>query len=152
VLLTLERIWQSVLEEVVASPGELERIDADLRDFCKDPTTVMSVLRIVQAWGRKRTIQHRWNGDVPRSSTPRSEPEASSIATHATARRIGRLAGAAYVSASAFRLWVIRVPEDRGPAAHRTAAGRLRNWRGAGPARSEPRDISQDGGAVDPSL
>ena len=63
-LLTLERIWQSVLEEGVASPAELEQIDADLRDFCDDPTTVMSVPRVIQAWGRKRTIQHRWNGHV----------------------------------------------------------------------------------------
>jgi SAM-dependent methyltransferase len=68
-LLTLERIWQSILEEGVASPADLEQIDAQLRDFCDDPTTVMSVPRVVQAWGRKRTILRRWNGDVPRGSS-----------------------------------------------------------------------------------
>jgi SAM-dependent methyltransferase len=67
--LTLERIWESILEEGVASPAELEQIHADLRDFCADPTTVMSVPRVIQAWGRKRTMQNRWNGDVPSEPT-----------------------------------------------------------------------------------
>jgi SAM-dependent methyltransferase len=73
-LLTLERIWQSVLEEGVTRPAELEQINAELRDFCDDPTTVMSVPRVIQAWGRKPTIQHRSNGDVP------SEPPAANRA------------------------------------------------------------------------
>ena len=53
-LTTLERIWQSVLEEGVATTAELTQIHAELRDFCEDPTTVMSVPRVIQAWGRKR--------------------------------------------------------------------------------------------------
>jgi len=58
-LLTLERIWQSILEEGVASPAELTQIHADLHDFCEDPTTVMSVPRVIQVWGRKRgTTSH----------------------------------------------------------------------------------------------
>jgi SAM-dependent methyltransferase len=65
-VLTLELMWQSVLEEGVASPAELEQINADLRGFCDDPTTVMSVPRVIQAWGRKRTIEHPRNGNVPR--------------------------------------------------------------------------------------
>jgi hypothetical protein len=47
-ILTLGRIWQSVLEEAVASPAELEQIHAEMRDFSDDPTTVMSVPGVIQ--------------------------------------------------------------------------------------------------------
>jgi hypothetical protein len=59
-LLTLKRMWQSFLEEGVASQAELEQIDADLHVFSDDPTTVVSVPRVIQAWGRKRTIRDQW--------------------------------------------------------------------------------------------
>jgi hypothetical protein len=53
-------MWQSFLEEGVASQAELEQIDADLHDFSNDPTTVVSVPRVIQVWGRKRTIRDQW--------------------------------------------------------------------------------------------
>lgn len=62
--LTLERIWQSVLEEGLASQADLEMLDADLRDLCDDPSTVMSAARVIQAWGRKRTVDGEPNGHV----------------------------------------------------------------------------------------
>ncbi len=52
--LTLERIRQSILDEGLATPAELERLHAELRDYCEDPTTLMTTPRVIQVWGRKR--------------------------------------------------------------------------------------------------
>jgi SAM-dependent methyltransferase len=59
-LLTLQRMWESILEEDVASRPELEQIAADLHDFCDEPTTLLSVPRVIQAWGRKRAVHDQW--------------------------------------------------------------------------------------------
>jgi SAM-dependent methyltransferase len=67
--LTLERIRQSVIDEGLASAAELEHLDADLRDYAEDPTTVMSAARVIQVWGRKRTHDHRRNRDLPSRPT-----------------------------------------------------------------------------------
>jgi SAM-dependent methyltransferase len=50
--LTLERISRSIVEEDVAPAEEVEEVLAELYAFHEDPTTVMSLPRIVQAWGR----------------------------------------------------------------------------------------------------
>jgi hypothetical protein len=50
--LTLERISKAVVEEGVASASEVERVRAELYAYYEDPRTVMSLPRIVQAWGR----------------------------------------------------------------------------------------------------
>jgi SAM-dependent methyltransferase len=59
-LLTLERTWQSILEEGVASQSELEQVAVDLHEYSDDPTTLVSVPRVIQAWGRKRALCHDW--------------------------------------------------------------------------------------------
>lgn len=50
--LTLERISGSVIDEGVASASEVERLLAELYANYEDPRSVMSLPRIVQAWGR----------------------------------------------------------------------------------------------------
>jgi SAM-dependent methyltransferase len=50
--LTLERISASVIDEGVASAGEVEQLLAELYADYEDPRSVMSWPRIVQAWGR----------------------------------------------------------------------------------------------------
>ena len=49
--LTLARIATAVVSEGVASEEDVARCLADLYDYAADPTTVMSMPRIVQAWG-----------------------------------------------------------------------------------------------------
>jgi hypothetical protein len=56
--LTLERTRQSVLDEELAAPAELAQLDAKLRDYCDDATTVVTLPRVIQVWGRKRTNGH----------------------------------------------------------------------------------------------
>lgn len=51
-VVTLERISRAVIGEQLASPDELDALLAALRDYYEDPTTVMSVPRIIRAWGR----------------------------------------------------------------------------------------------------
>jgi hypothetical protein len=50
--LTFERIAASVIDEGVASAGEVEQVLAELYANYEDPRSVMSFPRIVQAWGR----------------------------------------------------------------------------------------------------
>jgi len=52
--LTLERIAHAVTEEGVATREEVEAILAELLAFTKSPTTMISVPRIIQAWGYAR--------------------------------------------------------------------------------------------------
>jgi 2-polyprenyl-3-methyl-5-hydroxy-6-metoxy-1,4-benzoquinol methylase len=51
--LTLERIAESVVAEGVATAGEVQQTIAELYEYYADPTSLMSVPRIVQAWGRR---------------------------------------------------------------------------------------------------
>jgi len=53
--LTLERIRESILDEALATSAELGQLHAVLRGCCEDPTTLMTVPRVFQVWGRKRT-------------------------------------------------------------------------------------------------
>jgi SAM-dependent methyltransferase len=53
-VVTLERISRSVIGARLASPDELDALFAALRDHCDDPTILMSVPRIIRAWGRTR--------------------------------------------------------------------------------------------------
>ena len=53
-VVTLERISRAVIGERLASPDELDAVLAALRDYYEDPTTLMSVPRIIRAWGRTR--------------------------------------------------------------------------------------------------
>jgi 2-polyprenyl-3-methyl-5-hydroxy-6-metoxy-1,4-benzoquinol methylase len=48
---TLVNIADAVLAEALIEPGELEQIVADLDRFTNDPTTVMGLPRVFQAWG-----------------------------------------------------------------------------------------------------
>jgi SAM-dependent methyltransferase len=52
-LITLERIAAAVVAEGVASEAEVSAACADLRAFTADPTTLVAIPRIVQAWGRR---------------------------------------------------------------------------------------------------
>jgi SAM-dependent methyltransferase len=49
--ITLENIAQAVLDGGFATAEELERLIAELYEFARDPRTVLSVPRIIQAWG-----------------------------------------------------------------------------------------------------
>jgi SAM-dependent methyltransferase len=49
--LTLENIADAVYAEGLASPDEMEATVAALYDLARDPNTLLSVPRIVQAWG-----------------------------------------------------------------------------------------------------
>ena len=51
--LTLARIANAVVSEGVADAGAVETAVADLYEYAADPTTVMGMPRLVQAWGRK---------------------------------------------------------------------------------------------------
>jgi hypothetical protein len=51
--LTVENIAASVMEDGLATSAEMDRIIADLYAFARDPHTVMSIPRVIQAWGRK---------------------------------------------------------------------------------------------------
>ncbi|MDQ3988228.1 MAG: methyltransferase domain-containing protein [Actinomycetota bacterium] len=49
--LTLERIATAVVDEGVATHAEVQELLAELLVFIEDPTTLLSVPRIVQSWG-----------------------------------------------------------------------------------------------------
>ena len=51
-VVTLERISRAVIGEQLASPDEFDALLAELRDYYEDPSTLMSVPRIIRAWGR----------------------------------------------------------------------------------------------------
>lgn len=55
--LTLARMSHSIVEEGVASAEEVEQVLAELYAFHEDPATVMSMPRIVQAWGRSKNFK-----------------------------------------------------------------------------------------------
>ncbi len=49
--ITMENIADAVLTERLASRKEVDRIVAELYDFAHDPSTILSLPRIVEAWG-----------------------------------------------------------------------------------------------------
>jgi SAM-dependent methyltransferase len=49
--LTMENIADAVLAEGLASPAEVEETITALYEFARNPRTVLSVTRVVQAWG-----------------------------------------------------------------------------------------------------
>ena len=49
--LTMENIVDSVLAEALASKAELDRLIDELYQFLRNPRTVASIPRVVQAWG-----------------------------------------------------------------------------------------------------
>ena len=51
-VVTLERISRAVIGERLASREELDSLLAALRDYYENPMTLMSIPRIVRAWGR----------------------------------------------------------------------------------------------------
>jgi hypothetical protein len=53
--LTLERITDAVVSEEVASADEVAQTVAELYAYAADPTTVMGMPRVVQAWGTSRS-------------------------------------------------------------------------------------------------
>jgi SAM-dependent methyltransferase len=53
-VVTLERISRAAIGEQLATPDEIDALAAALRDYYEDPTTLMSVPRIIRAWGRTR--------------------------------------------------------------------------------------------------
>jgi ubiquinone/menaquinone biosynthesis C-methylase UbiE len=52
--LTLENISEAVLKANVATQGELDALIAELAAFAQDPETLISLPRVVQAWGYRR--------------------------------------------------------------------------------------------------
>jgi len=52
-LSTLVNIAGAVLSESLAQPSELEKIIAELQEFTDDPTTVLGLPRVFQAWGSR---------------------------------------------------------------------------------------------------
>ena len=51
--LTMENIAEAVLTEELASREEVDGVVRELYAFAEDPRTVLSVPRVVQAWGRR---------------------------------------------------------------------------------------------------
>jgi SAM-dependent methyltransferase len=51
--LTMENIADAVLAEGLASQAEVEQLVPALYDFARDPRTVVSLPRVVQAWGHR---------------------------------------------------------------------------------------------------
>lgn len=51
-ILTLERIRPALVQHGLASPEEIDGILLSMRRFAADPTTLVSLPRIVQVWGR----------------------------------------------------------------------------------------------------
>lgn len=49
--LTLDRIAAAVVEDGIATASEVHDLKAALLAFTEDPTTLLSVPRIVQTWG-----------------------------------------------------------------------------------------------------
>lgn len=56
--LTLERTAAAVVGEGIATAAEVASLLAKLRDFAADPTTVVSLPRIVQAWGSVPSVSN----------------------------------------------------------------------------------------------
>ena len=52
-LSTLVNIADAVLSEALAQPSELEQVVAELQAFTDDPTTIVGLPRVFQAWGRR---------------------------------------------------------------------------------------------------
>jgi len=52
--LTMENIVAPVLEDGLATREEIDGVVRELYEFAADPTTLSSLPRIVQAWGRRR--------------------------------------------------------------------------------------------------
>ncbi|HTS24364.1 MAG TPA: class I SAM-dependent methyltransferase [Bryobacteraceae bacterium] len=52
-LITLMNIMDALRSEELAEPAELERTIAGLKEFTDDPTTVLGLPRIFQAWGSR---------------------------------------------------------------------------------------------------
>ncbi len=52
-LITLVNITDAVLSEGLAKRTELQQVVTELEAFTNDPTTVMSLPRVFQAWGRR---------------------------------------------------------------------------------------------------
>lgn len=50
---TLVNIAEAVLDEALIEPSELEAVIAELEQFTSDPTTVISLPRVFQAWGNR---------------------------------------------------------------------------------------------------
>ena len=53
ILSTLVNIADAVLSEALAQPSELEQVVAELQAFTDDPTTIVGLPRVFQAWGRR---------------------------------------------------------------------------------------------------
>ena len=49
--ITMENIAQAVMDGGFATAAEIERLVAELYDFARNPRTVISIPRIIQAWG-----------------------------------------------------------------------------------------------------
>jgi SAM-dependent methyltransferase len=78
--LTLERIRDSILEERLATPPALERLHAELRGYCEDPTTLMGVPRVIQVWGRKRPSDPQARTAADACTPPPNYPVEGAIA------------------------------------------------------------------------
>jgi ubiquinone/menaquinone biosynthesis C-methylase UbiE len=55
--LTLENIADAVIAAELASRAELDCLIAELYEFARDPRSVMSIPRVVQAWGYRSAAQ-----------------------------------------------------------------------------------------------
>lgn len=54
--LTLERITATAIDEGVTTADEVADITAELHRYAADPTTLLSLPRVVQAWGTKTSM------------------------------------------------------------------------------------------------
>lgn len=52
--ITMENIADAVLQDGLASREEIDGVVQELYDFAADPRTIAGVVRVIQAWGRKR--------------------------------------------------------------------------------------------------
>lgn len=50
--LTMENIADAILEDDLATPGEIDEIVKELYDYAADPRTLSGVPRVIQVWGR----------------------------------------------------------------------------------------------------
>ncbi len=50
--LTMENIADAILEDGLATPGEIDEIVRQLYDYAADPKTLSGVPRVIQVWGR----------------------------------------------------------------------------------------------------
>ena len=53
--ITLEKIRNAVLEQGMSSVDEIDAVIAELQEFAQNPETMISLPRIFQVWGRKKT-------------------------------------------------------------------------------------------------